>query len=187
MFAKADAMAATIRSGPAHERAQLLASLIVRLRLRQEHVELVIDKAKLAGLLGFVWQNAGSDPQLVLELPATRVRKGRQLRLVLPGPVTAPQQPAASHDQKLVALLAQAREARKLVLAYPDKTLSVLAKTQRICRKRLARLVAVSCLAPDIVEAVVEGKQPACLTTQRLMTADLPMAWGQQRQVLGSP
>lgn len=99
--------------------------------------------------------------------------------------MTAPRTPAAAPDQKLIALLAEARHAQQLVLANPDKTLSSLAKTKGICRKRLGQLVVISCLAPDVVAAVVEGTQPAGLSAQRLMQVDLPMGWDHQRQALG--
>jgi len=53
------------------------------------------------------------------------------------------------------------------------------------CRKRLAKLLAVSFLAPDIVTAIVEGRQPSTLTPNALLAVDLPMAWPEQRSLLG--
>jgi hypothetical protein len=46
-------------------------------------------------------------------------------------------------------------------------------------------LVALSCLAPDIVTAIVEGKQPEQLTANRLMSIALPLSWAEQRAALG--
>jgi hypothetical protein len=46
-------------------------------------------------------------------------------------------------------------------------------------------LVALSCLAPDIVTAIVEGKQPEHLTANRLMGIPLPLSWAEQRAALG--
>jgi hypothetical protein len=45
--------------------------------------------------------------------------------------------------------------------------------------------VGLSCLAPDIIEAIVEGKQPETLTARRLDDPALPLEWVQQRKVLG--
>ena len=39
-------------------------------------------------------------------------------------------------------------------------------------------------LAPDIVEAILDGRQPADLTVQKLLRS-LPLAWAEQRQRLG--
>jgi hypothetical protein len=41
-------------------------------------------------------------------------------------------------------------------------------------------------LAPDIVEAIVAGHQPAELTVTRLIRLeDLPLSWAEQRRLLG--
>jgi hypothetical protein len=41
-------------------------------------------------------------------------------------------------------------------------------------------------LAPDIVEAILEGRQPIELTAARMMRIrDLPLSWAEQRQRLG--
>jgi hypothetical protein len=97
-------------------------------------------------------------------------------------PVTAPpQRPQRQRDTKLIALLADAYAARKLVLAYPDLSLADLAKQQGKCRKHLAKLIQLSCLAPDIVTAIFAGKQRSSLTATKLRTVALPFSWAEQR------
>ncbi|MDQ3471432.1 MAG: hypothetical protein M3428_03495, partial [Pseudomonadota bacterium] len=59
-----------------------------------------------------------------------------------------------------IALIAGAQEARQLVLSNPERSLARIAREYARCRTRLGKLVALSCLAPDIVTAIVEGKQP---------------------------
>lgn len=47
-------------------------------------------------------------------------------------------------------------------------------------------LLRISYLAPDIVAAILDGRQPAQLTRQRLArTTNLPIDWQQQREMLG--
>ncbi len=53
------------------------------------------------------------------------------------------------------------------------------------CRARLTKLVAPHCLAPDIVTAIVEGRQPPTLKASMLQDIDLPIAWIDQRALLG--
>jgi site-specific DNA recombinase len=50
---------------------------------------------------------------------------------------------------------------------------------------RLAKLVTLSCLAPDIITAILEGRQPEHLPASRLMGTALSPAWNEQRQELG--
>jgi site-specific DNA recombinase len=56
-----------------------------------------------------------------------------------------------------------------------------------IARGRLTSLVRLSYLAPDIVRALIEGRQPIELTPTRLLrlSKDLPHDWKEQRLFLG--
>lgn len=121
---------------------------------------------------------------LLTTIPAVRVRRGHQLRLIVPGPVIRPSQ-SLRRDEKLIALIAEAQEARRQVLSNPEQSLARIACKYGRCRTRLAKLVALSCLAPDIVTAIVEGKQPEHLTASRLLSSTLPLAWSEQRRDLG--
>ena len=107
------------------------------------------------------------------------------MRLVVPGPEPDNQPPAARRDDRLIALMAEALQARELVLAHTGSSLNSLARAHGRCRTRLGNLVALSCLAPDIVSAIVEGRQPAALTARRLGSIVLPPQWAEQRRVLG--
>ena len=46
------------------------------------------------------------------------------------------------------------------------------------------RLLRFGYLAPDIVEAIVEGRQPRSLTVKRLLKG-IPWAWDEQRKAFG--
>jgi len=124
------------------------------------------------------------DEDITLNLPATKVRRGHQLRLVIPGPEHLNIIPA-QRNEKLVALIAEAHEARRLILAEPDKSIAAIAKDAGKCRTRLAKLTALACMAPDIVTAIVEGRQSATLTACALLAIDLPLAWAEQRTIVG--
>ncbi len=181
MLRKADLLAATLRSGTARERAELLASMITRIDLGEECIETIIGPEKLAEVLGL--EQTDSDQPIRLTLAAAKVRRGHQLRLVIPGPplVIA----AASRDEKLVALIAEAHAARQLIFAHPEQSIVNLAASNNRCRTRLGKLAALACLAPDIVTAIIEGRQPPTLTARALQDIDLPLAWPDQRALLG--
>jgi hypothetical protein len=48
------------------------------------------------------------------------------------------------------------------------------------------RLLRFGYLAPDVVEAIVEGRQPRSLTVKRLLRG-IPCAWPDQRAAFGFP
>ena len=48
------------------------------------------------------------------------------------------------------------------------------------------RLVRLSYLAPDITQAILDGRQPCDLTTTKLLAhSRLPLTWREQRRALG--
>jgi site-specific DNA recombinase len=184
VLARADLMAATLRSGSAREQASLLPAMVTRIDLHEAGIDVTVDKSLLASALGLEAVTDTAGPQLILTLPATKVRRGHQLRLVIPGPQTICID-QASRDDKLVALVAEAHQARQLILASPDQSIAAIAASHGRCRTRLGKLAAIGCLAPDIVTAIVEGRQPASLTARTLQEIDLPFAWADQRALLG--
>ncbi|MEK7343829.1 MAG: hypothetical protein AABZ73_08405 [Pseudomonadota bacterium] len=140
----------TLRSGTAHDRLQLMTAVTERITLHEDHVAMAIGSARLAAALGADQQGLAHNQPILIDLPVVKVRRGHQIRLVIPGPDALMAEPPR-RDERLVALIAEAHAARKLVLAHPDRSLNALAAAHGRCRTRLGRLVALSCLAPDII------------------------------------
>jgi site-specific DNA recombinase len=183
-LAAGDLAAATLRSGSAHDRAVLLKTTVDRISLGDGGVEIMTCPVRIRGALGLASIDPLLDEPIALALPATRVRRGHQLRLVIPGPEDLNGSPAR-RDEKLVALMAEAYTARQLILARPDMSIAGIAASAGKCRTRLAKLAGLSCLAPDIVTAIVQGRQPASLTSRAMLAAKLPVSWPEQRHALG--
>jgi len=72
-----------------------------------------------------------------------------------------------------------------LITDNPDRSIPALATEQGRCRDRMMKVAKLACLAPDIVTAIVEGRQPLKLTPGKLLAVDLPLAWAEQKRVLG--
>jgi hypothetical protein len=47
----------------------------------------------------------------------------------------------------------------------------------------LRRLSRLAFLAPDLQQAVLDGRQPVAMTLQNLVSAELPLGWGDQRRM----
>ena len=60
-----------------------------------------------------------------------------------------------------------------------------LAQRHGVNRTSISRLIPLAFLAPDIVEAILDGRQPTELTVSRLkQIGDLPVSWQEQRKLL---
>ncbi len=178
--AKTDLIAAALRRGGAHAKAALLDSLVRQVRLDEDQVEVELDHDALRERLDIGAGSGSVTESSILKIPAVRVRRGHQLRLIVPG--LEIRQPVR-RDEKLITLMA-AYQARQLVLASPEHSLARIARQHGRCRTRLGKLVEFSCLAPDIIRAIVEGKQPEHLTASKLMSRPLPLSWSEQRREL---
>jgi hypothetical protein len=183
LLAEADLAAVRLRSGSAAEKANLLLAGIDRIDLGETMIELRVDHRRIAKKLGYE-ASIEQSATIELTLPVVKVRRGHQLRLVIPGPEVINVQ-TAKRDEKLVTLVAEAHAARQLVLAQPDQSIAAIAARLGRCRTRLGKLAALSCLAPDIVTAIVEGRQPRALSARTLLDIELPLSWVDQRAMLG--
>jgi hypothetical protein len=59
-----------------------------------------------------------------------------------------------------------------------------LAKAEKVNDSYLSRVLRLTLLAPDIVEAIVTGRQPGTLQVDDLLKP-LPSMWQQQRSIFG--
>lgn len=182
LFSRANIAAATLRSGRAIDKQELLRGIIGQVKRRDDALDVRINPAELLKMFGLE-----ADPQhldhLRLTCATARIRKGHEIRLVIPS--SQPITPQRVRDERLVGLLAEAKAAANLVDSHHGQSLNAIASEHGPYRTRLAKLVALSCLAPDIVTAIIEGKQPASLRKRQLLTAELPLSWSDQRTALG--
>ncbi|MFM7350159.1 MAG: recombinase family protein [Erythrobacter sp.] len=122
----------------------------------------------------------GSTGEMPIELPLPERRPFREAKLRIDTAAAA-----SRIDRKLVGLIAEAMEVRELVLASPELSLNQLGKREGRCRTQLGKLFRLSWLSPRIIEAIIDGRQPARLDRRALLEADLPACWQAQERMLG--
>ena len=61
-----------------------------------------------------------------------------------------------------------------------------LVKRHGISRRYIQRLVGLAFLSPDLVEAILQGRQSVELTATRLTELDLPLDSTEQRRLLAA-
>lgn len=166
-------------------------ALIERIEVSRERVRIILRCEQIRALLawsgrGLFRQAPNNDARYhhihVVESEAFTVRAERRFRL----PIPLPAQPGTPKGA-LVNLLAMARRAQALV--YEDRSLNLQQMAQRLhCREPMVmRALRLNYLAPDIIAAIVDGRQPADLTRRKLLYTSIPTDWAQQRLLLGFP
>jgi site-specific DNA recombinase len=71
-------------------------------------------------------------------------------------------------------------------LGWPGWINNALNPCAGVSSSYFTRLVRLSYLAPDITEAILDGRHPRGLTADKLLAhSRLPLGWHEQRNVLG--
>jgi DNA invertase Pin-like site-specific DNA recombinase len=117
----------------------------------------------------------------VLSATVSLRRAGKGVRLVIGDGA------ANAVDEGLVSLIARAIAMRDALFGSGDDSLEAMASRLGERRDRLATLVRVSYLSPQIVGAILSGQHPVGLTPTRLaeLSKNLPYDWREQRRLLG--
>ena len=102
--------------------------------------------------------------------------------LRIPDAFLAPGWPQA--DQH-AGVLVRAHRWRRRIESGRAKSITDLAEQEGVTVAYVCRLLPLTCLAPDIVEAILDGRQPKGLRLAEML-GNVPLAWDGQRATLGS-
>jgi site-specific DNA recombinase len=169
----------------------MLMTLISRIDIRPDCVEISVRRSRLVGLLAAQaidlttqqgQADTGSHDILTLTVMARLQRVGREMRMLVEN--TDDQTTA---DPGLLRIVARAHEIQERLMQNTDLTVHVIASQERISANYVYRLLRLPTLAPDIITAIVNGKNPPQLTAKKLMrlTPQIPVDWAEQRKLLG--
>lgn len=114
--------------------------------------------------------------------PMQMKRRGVEMRLVIPSADAMSSKP----DHTLMRAIARAHYWFDELVSGRASTLKELAQQENIGPSYIGDALKLAFFAPDIVEKILAGQQPASLTTFHLLRRiDLPIAWDAQREALG--
>jgi hypothetical protein len=118
-------------------------------------------------------------------MPMTWKRRGGQKVIIAPdgGDVWAPTK--ARPDETLIRALARAHRWKRMLDNGRYRSAQEIADAEKIGRSFVSRLLRLTLLAPDIQEAILEGRQPKEIQLEKLARAE-PEAWAEQRQIVRS-
>ena len=173
-----------------HIRAMLMA-LVARVDLKSDRVEIKMRRRSLVELLHMqatrpITQGGKSEKDsgdiLTLKVKARLQRVGREMRMLVEN---GDDQTLA--DPGLLRIIARAHDIHLHLMQSTDLTLHAIANQERVTPGYISRLLRLPLLAPDIVTAIVSGKNPPQLTAKKLMhhALELPIDWTEQRKLLG--
>ncbi len=160
---------ATTLKGP--DRGPTLRAIVDAGRIEPGHLSVALDPYALAERLGVQTAHINHDA-ITLVGDFTLRRRGVEARLVL-------NDTSSGADGTLLKNLAQGWAWFEEIKA--GMTMQAIADREGVTQRRVAHLVDLAFLAPDIVQAIVDGRQPATLTADSLITSRHRPLWTDQR------
>ncbi len=126
----------------------------------------------------------GGVQMLTIRVPlAVRKRGGQKLVLT---PDTGILAVSSRVDITLVKAVSRAFRWRRMLETGRYGTIDELAAAEKINSSYVSRLLRLTLLAPDIVDAILDGRQPEGMTLPALMEP-FPVDWGRQQNLRRSP
>ena len=116
---------------------------------------------------------------VTLHVPFRLVKRGGRMEMQLPEGAAQPRRT----DNTLVKALARAYRWKRLLESGEFATVADLAEREGIAPSYMTRILRLTLLAPDIVEAILDGRQGPEVTLARALEP-LPSEWGQQLSLL---
>jgi hypothetical protein len=112
-----------------------------------------------------------------------RRRGGRKFVLAPDGTTDTWAAPSRRVDNAMIKAIARAFRWREMLENAPHATIAEIATAEKINETYVGRVLRLTLLAPDIVEAILGGRQPTEMTLATLMKP-FPALWEAQRSML---
>ena len=119
---------------------------------------------------------------LTIRIPMRLQRRGGRKLIMTPEGATA-QSPKPRRDETLVKALVRAHRWRRRIESGQAKSITDLAEQEGVTDAYVCRLLPLTCLAPDIVEAILDGRQPKGLKLAEML-GNGSLGWEKQRTAL---
>ena len=152
-----------------------------------ERVELCDDGISLALKIPIPCSRAGVQTGSLLNLsrfvPLKMKRRGVETRIIIAAGADLPR----SLDSALLKAVARSRVWFEELAAGRVRSLSEIARREGVVRRYVERLSRLAFVAPAIVEAICQGRQPAELNAETLLKrTNLPLEWSLQLKALSA-
>lgn len=172
-------------TGSPQASADLLKRIIHKVIVGPEELTFHIDKYGLATACGLNQTDRprGSKEQIYsMTFKASFRRIGSETKLIINDGQVGNDRPR--RDPAILKALARAHLWAKRLHSGEVKSLNDIATTEGLGRGYVCDIIKLAYLAPDITEAIVEGRQPQTLMLKDMMRA-IPPSWDDQRRLFG--
>jgi hypothetical protein len=120
---------------------------------------------------------------LTIRIPMRLQRRGGRKLIMVPEGAAVPT-PKPRRDETLIKALVRAHRWRRQIESGRAKSITDLAEQEGVTVAYVCRLLPLTCLAPDMVEAILDGRQPKGSRLAEML-GNGPLAWNAQQEAWG--
>ena len=159
-----------------------LQSILSRIEIGDTTLTLTVALGRLREALKLPVHSPDEPTTHVIVVPVRITKRGIEQKLIIGGGVMVP----VPRDEPLVKAVARAYSWFEDIRMRRVNDVSELAVREQLTRSYVQAHLPLAFLAPSIIGAILEGRQPADLSLKQLMyRTDLAVSWTTQRQQLG--
>jgi len=122
---------------------------------------------------------------IVVHIPMTFKRRGGRKEIIVPQGLEGKPSTKQTAQNAILVAIARAFRWKELVESGRVKNLAEIARVNKVDGSYVSRILDLTLLAPDIIDAILAGKEPSGLSLAILTKKRIPLVWEEQRQVLG--
>jgi hypothetical protein len=123
---------------------------------------------------------------LTVSIPLTFRKRGGRKLVIAPNGSESWAPPRPRIDNTMVKAIARAFRWRKLLETGTHTTVAEIAAAEKFNASYVGRVLRLTLLPPEIVEAFLDGRQPADLQLEDLLRP-IPVGWREQRAEIWGP
>jgi hypothetical protein len=121
---------------------------------------------------------------IIVKIPMKFHRRGGRKLIIAPDGGDAWMSSKPRRDDTLIRAIARARRWQRMLESGTYQSVKELAEAEKINSSYFSRILRLTLLAPDIVAAILDGRQPKGLTLADLM-GPIPVEWESQWERFG--
>ncbi|MBF0130236.1 MAG: hypothetical protein HQL33_09600 [Alphaproteobacteria bacterium] len=116
---------------------------------------------------------------LTIRIPMKFRRQGGHKQIIVPDGL--PEKPVRRPDEALLKALVRAHRWKRLIDTGQVRNIREIAEAEKLGTSYVSRIFRLTLLAPEIVEAILDGRHPRTLSLADLID-ELPVEWERQRE-----
>lgn len=119
-----------------------------------------------------------------MHVPMTLKRRSGRKEIVVPDGLQHSEDTGPDYHEALVIATSRAHRWKKLLDEGRYASIIEMAQALKMDRHHMARMLRLTLLAPELIEAILNGNEPDGFSLRQLVS-EIPVLWDEQRRTYG--